>query len=145
VTINWSPWILAAPVVALLGLVAIGFYACDSTAYAQTTTAKLKLTFIAPHTNTDGSPLVDLAGYRIFIKTSPGDCTGTYKSATTSKPAPVAGTKVTKTYSGFAWSTRYYVRVQAVDLAGNVSACSEEASAVTNAPSTTTGLTLSPA
>jgi len=60
-------------------------------------------------------------------------------------PRPGFGvTRVTRTYSGLAWSTRYYVRVVAVDQGGNLSACSDEASTVTNAPSAPTGATVTP-
>ena len=103
----------------------------------QTPTAKLKVTFTAPTTNTDGTPLTDLAGYRVYIRTEPiAVCppSGTYKTATTAIPAPTPGTTVTRTYSGYAWNTRYYARVVAVDKAGNLSACSNEATTVTDQP-----------
>src|SRR5262245_9147613 len=81
---------------------------------------RIKATWTAPTANTNGTPLTDLAGYRVYIRTAPIPCpvSGTYKTATVSNPVPTPGLTVTRYYtstSGIQWNTTYYVRVLAVD------------------------------
>jgi hypothetical protein len=91
------------------------------------------LTWTPPTTNTDGSPLTNLASYRV----SWGAQQGTYPSSMT-VTAPANGATV----SGLALGTHYFA-VQAVNSAGTLSAYSNVASKTCVAtPSPPTNLTV---
>jgi hypothetical protein len=85
----------------------------------------------APTTNTDGTPLTDLAWYRVYYGTSASPCpAGAFVQipSSTSSPPPglSAGVRLTNLTTG----TLYSVSVAAVDASGGQSACSAPASAL---------------
>src|SRR5215831_3937558 len=87
----------------------------------------VSISWSPPTTNDDGTPLTDLAGYRIYLGTSPPACGGTPFRTITS--AQAASTIVT----GLTAGTIYFARVTAVDSAGDESACSGTASGAAHA------------
>ena len=89
-----------------------------SPVWAATPTS-LDISWTAPTTNADGTPLTDLAGYRLYLSTP----------CPSLQFATVSGTAVTVT--GLIPSTTYTARVTAVDFSGNESACSAMASGTT--------------
>jgi len=91
----------------------------------------LDASWVAPTTNTDGTPLTDLASYRIYYGQATGPCGGPSffpVASPTSSPGP--NTTVSFRLTGLVTGIPYYVAVSAVDLIGNASACSLTASAV---------------
>ena len=109
----------------------------------------LDASWTAPTTNTDGSPLTDLASYRVYYGSATGSCPGSIffeVASPTSSPAP--NTTMSFRLVGLAPGTRYYVSVTAVDLSGNESGCSLNASGTahtdSNTNSTTPGTLTSP-
>ena len=94
----------------------------------------LDATWTAPTTNTDGSPLTDLASYSIYYGISSSPCPGSASvqvASPTSSPGPSQTLSVRLT--GLTTGTLYNAAVSAVDAAGNRSACSSIASAVARA------------
>jgi Fibronectin type III domain len=90
----------------------------------------LDLAWNAPTTNADGAPLTDLSSYRVYFRTSTGSCGGgTNQSVPAASATPNPGT-VTHRLTGLTTGTKYWVTVAAVDTGGDVSACSNEVSAV---------------
>lgn len=85
------------------------------------------LTWDAPQTNADGSPLTDLAKYRVYVGTAPGVKKGPSPTAEVLAPDadPVAGATGSWTCTGLTSGQKYAV-VTAVDQAGNESAESNE-------------------
>ena len=82
-------------------------------------TKPLILTWDAPTTNADGTPLTDLAGYKIYYGTSSGSYTTTVDAGnvtTYNVPALPSGT--------------YYFAVTAVDTSGNESDYSNEVNTI---------------
>jgi hypothetical protein len=75
------------------------------------------LNWTAPTTNADGSPLLDLAGFRVYY----GTTTGVYTSSVT-VPGPAS---TSYSLSGMA-AGDYYMAVTAYDTSGNESIKSEE-------------------
>src|SRR5437870_3343123 len=91
----------------------------------------LDASWVAPTTNTDGSPLTDLASYRMYYGTMTSSCPGPIfvpVASPTTSPGP--NTAVTVRLKGLVSGTLYYVSVSAVDLSGQESACSIAASGV---------------
>lgn len=87
--------------------------------------ATLPLTWNAPTTNADGTPLTDLAGYRIYLGTSAPACpSASFHTVASSTTTPTAGQTVSTRIAALSAGTTYFVRVSAVDLAGNESGCS---------------------
>jgi hypothetical protein len=97
------------------------------------TATSLDAEWIAPTTNTDGSPLQDLAGYRVYVGALqvPVCPSSTFRTVAAARPDPQPGTRVPYLVSGLSPLTTYTVRVTAVDTSGNQSACSGTASATT--------------
>ena len=96
----------------------------------------------APTTNTDGSPLTDLASYRVYYGPATGSCPGSIffeVASPTSSPAP--NTTVSFRLVGLSPGTLYYVSVTAVDLSGNESPCSLNASGTAHTDSNTDFIT----
>ena len=94
----------------------------------------LDASWTAPTTSADGSPLNDLASYRIYYGTPSSPCPGpsrTQIASATSSPAP--NQSVSLRLTGLTVGTRYYVALTAVDTTGNESACSSVANAVARA------------
>jgi len=115
----WSPsrssrWIPAL----LLGLLvgACGSCGTSSTA-ASGSGVDVVLRWSAPTTNADGSPLADLAGYRIYYDTLPIDPSRSRITST--------GTETSDTLRGLGRGS-YHFAVTAVDTSGNESAMSNE-------------------
>src|SRR6267142_1109553 len=106
--------------------------------------ASLSLSWNAPTTNLDGTPLSDLGGYRVYLATTSPACPGpsflTVPSPTTS-PAP--GQTVASRVTSLSAGATYLLRVTAVDTGGLESPCSGVTSGVaqpdfTVTPSATT-------
>jgi Big-like domain-containing protein/glucodextranase-like protein/HYDIN/CFA65/VesB family protein len=94
----------------------------------------LDATWAAPTTNTDGSPLTDLASYWLYYGTSSSPCPGSSSvqvASPTSSPSP--NQTVSARLTGLSTGTLYNVAVSAVDAAGKQSSCSAVASAVARA------------
>jgi fibronectin type III domain protein/Big-like domain-containing protein len=91
----------------------------------------LDASWIAPTTKTDGSPLTDLASYRVYYGTTNPPCPGSFFfEVPSSTPSPPPNETVTFRLTGLSTGTLYSVSVTAVDMDGNESACSASASAV---------------
>jgi len=91
----------------------------------------LDASWSAPTTNTDGSPLIDLASYRVYYGASAPPCPGgTFVQVPSSTSTPSANQTVTSRLTGLTTGTLYNVSLTAVDSAGLESACSTGASAV---------------
>ena len=86
-------------------------------------TAWAQVSWVAPMTRADGSPLADIAHYRVVYGTSPRRYTG-------SLLVPNDGT-LTATVKGLAWDKTWYFAVIAVDRSGRESAPSAEVSKFT--------------
>jgi len=92
---------------------------------------ELEASWTAPTTNVDGSPLTDLASYRVYWFLYPNaPCPGTqFLVVPASSSAPAPGTRVSKTLAGLTQGLTYNVQVTAVDAEGLESACSPVATA----------------
>jgi hypothetical protein len=91
----------------------------------------LDASWTAPTEHTDGSPLTDLASYRLYYGTSDSPCPGpTSVQVASPTPSPLPGAMMSVQLTGLMASTRYFVAVSAVDTAGIESACSTAANAV---------------
>jgi hypothetical protein len=95
------------------------------------TAGLLDASWTAPTTNTDGSPLTDLAFYRLYYGSSTSPCPGS-ASVQVAAPTSTPGSNQTMSYrlTGLTAGTFYNVAVTAVDSIGLQSACSSVASAV---------------
>jgi hypothetical protein len=95
------------------------------------TAGVLDATWTAPTTNTDGSPLTDLAFYLLYYGASTSPCPGS-ASVQVAAPTSTPGSNQTMSYrlAGLTAGTLYNVAVTAVDSLGLQSACSSVASAV---------------
>ena len=103
----------------------------------------LDASWTAPTTNTDGSPLNDLASYRVYYGTSSTPCpNGTFVTVPSPSPQPPAGQTVSTRLTGLTNNTTYFVSVVAVDTGGNTSACTTAASALANPDITVTPATV---
>ena len=90
----------------------------------------LDATWTAPTTNTDGSPLTDLASYRVYYGTASAPCPGSsFLQVISSTSSPPPNQTVTARLTGLTTGTLYFVAVTAVDSGGMESACSAVASA----------------
>jgi PKD repeat protein len=82
--------------------------------------AQVRLTWTAPTTNADGTPLTDLAGYRVY-----------FGLASRRYGAPIdVGRTTSYALTGLAGGQRYYAAVTAYDTSGNESVYSAEVSFV---------------
>lgn len=83
------------------------------------TQATCRLSWDAPTTNTDGTPLTDLGKYRVYIGTAPGVKKGPAPTAEVGapNPAPTPGTTGTWACVGLTPGQKYGV-VTAVDTSG---------------------------
>jgi hypothetical protein len=84
----------------------------------------LDVSWTAPTTNVDGTPLTDLASYRLYYGTFSNPCPGgaSFEVASpTSSPAP--NERVGVRLIGLSTGSLYNVSVTAVDTSGNESAC----------------------
>ncbi len=90
----------------------------------------LDLSWTAPTTNTDGSPLTDLASYRVYFGPTAA-CPGTaFFQVASSTTSPEPDQPVSFQLAGLTAGSLYYISVTAVNTSGDESACSSPASAV---------------
>src|SRR2546425_5046217 len=90
----------------------------------------LDATWTAPTTNTDGSPLTDLASYRVYHGTGSAPCPGpTFSQVASSTASPPANQTVSFRLTGLSAGTTNFVAITAVDTGGMESACSSTANA----------------
>ena len=102
----------------------------------------LDASWTAPTTNTDGSPLTDLASYRVYYGTSNTPCpNGTFVTVPSPNSTPPPGQIVGTRLTGLTNNTIYFVSVVAVDTGGNPSACTTAISALANPDITVTPTT----
>ena len=95
----------------------------------------LLASWMPPTTNTDGSPLTDLASYRIYFNTATSPCRGGL--SVTVKATAVGRTpdgRVSVILSNFVVGQIYHVAVTAVNSRGDESDCSNTASAPARLP-----------
>jgi hypothetical protein len=117
---GWHLWLLASS----LAFGASGFIASPAES------GVLDASWIAPTTNTDGTPLTDLAAYRVYFGTSAAPCpNGTFVQIASPSPSPAPNSTVAVRLTSLTTGARYNVAVAAVDATGNQSACSVVASA----------------
>jgi hypothetical protein len=108
------PSLLRSSVVAALVIVAVG------AAHAGT----LDVSWTAPTSNEDGSPLTDLASYRVYYGSTSTPCPGSsYSEFASPSASPAAGDTVVASLTGLTAGVTYYVSVTAVDGSGNESPC----------------------
>src|SRR5919204_3969998 len=103
----------------VLGLViAVVLLVAAAPAFAGT----LDASWIAPTTNRDGTPLTDLASYRLYYGTSNPPCPGSsFVQVSAAAASPTANQSVVSKLTGLRTGTLYYVAVTAVDSSGNES------------------------
>src|SRR5262249_61934925 len=90
----------------------------------------LTATWRAPLANTDGSPLTDLALYRVYYSIFASPCPGsTFAEVASPGSTPGANETVSFQLTGLTAGAVYTVSVSAVDAQGNESACSDTVSA----------------
>jgi hypothetical protein len=110
-----------------IGLMLGGILLVTTSGYAGVLTA----TWTAPIVNTDGSPLTELALYRVYYSIFDSPCPGSTVVEVASPSAiPAANETVTFQLTGLTAGAVYTVSVTAVDANGNESACSDSATAV---------------
>ena len=110
-----------------LGLLLSGVFLVTASA----TAGILDASWTAPTTNTDGTPLTDLASYRLYYGASPSPCPGVSSIQVASPtPNPSPNQTVSTRLTGLVTGTAYFVSVAAVDTSGSQSACSAIASAI---------------
>jgi hypothetical protein len=91
----------------------------------------LTATWTAPIANTDGSPLTELALYRVYYSIFDAPCPGnTFVEVVSPSAIPAANETMSFQLTGLTAGAFYTVSVTAVDAHGNESACSDTASAV---------------
>ncbi len=99
----------------------------------------LDLSWDAPTTNVDGTPLTDLASYRVYAGTSSAPCPGpSHQVVPSPTSTPTSGDVINYRLTGLITGTTYDVRVTAVDTNGNESVCSNRASGAAKADSVDT-------
>lgn len=100
----------------------------------------LDASWIAPTTNADGSPLTDLAFYRLYYDTASTPCPASaYFQVASTTSSPQINKTVAYTLTGLLAGTQYFVAVTAVDSSAVESACSSVASAVARSASGSAG------
>jgi hypothetical protein len=84
----------------------------------------LNLSWTAPTTNVDGTPLTDLAAYRVYYGTAAAPCPGTaFVQIASPTSTPSLGQTLTATLTNLPAGTLYYVSMTAIDANGMESAC----------------------
>src|SRR5437867_6066072 len=84
----------------------------------------LDASWTAPTTNIDGTPLTDLASYRVYYGTFGNPCPGGASFQVASPtPSPAPNERVAVRLIGLSTGALYNVSVTAVDTSGNESAC----------------------
>jgi len=83
---------------------------------------KCSFEWTAPTTNTDGTPLMDLAGYNIYVGNAPGQFTTVFKQLSAPAPAPPANFTVTWDCTAEPITDgQHFLQLRARDLVGNLS------------------------
>src|SRR6185295_1007544 len=101
---------------------------------ARVEAASLSLSWSAPTTNADGTPLTDLAGYHLYLATSPPPCPSvSYFSVGAPTPAPSIGDVLSSRVVSLVAGATYFVAVTAVDLGGLESQCTQTVSGLAQA------------
>jgi hypothetical protein len=91
----------------------------------------LDASWVAPTTNADGSPLTDLAFYRLYYDTASTPCPASaFFQVASPTPSPEINDTVAFTLTGLSAGAQYFVAITAVDLAGLESTCSPDSSAI---------------
>ena len=91
---------------------------------ARAEAASVSLSWNAPTTNADGTPLADLAGYHVYLGTSPPPCpSASYFSVGSPTPAPSIGDVLSSRVVSLVAGAMYFAAVTAVDLGGLESQC----------------------
>ena len=91
----------------------------------------LGLEWAAPTTNVDGSRLLDLANYRVYVGTSAPAChSENFHELAAPVGNPTPGDTFSATLTGLTQGTTYWVRVSAVNFSGSESTCSAAVSGV---------------
>jgi len=95
------------------------------------TVGVLEASWTAPTTNADGSPLADLAFYRIYYRDASTPCPGSaFLQVASPTPSPQVNSTLTYTLTGLLVGVRYFLAITAVDSSALESVCSSVASAV---------------
>jgi hypothetical protein len=98
---------------------------------ASADAASVSLTWNAPTTNADGSALTDLGSYRIYLGTATPSCpSASFLTVASPTSTPPNGQVVSTRVASLTAGATYFVRISAVDSAGNESSCSTSASGV---------------
>ncbi len=97
--------------------------------------ASVTLAWTEPTTNADGTPLTDLAGYRVYLGTAvPPPCPdASFDAVAALSSTPTIGESVAYQVPGLTAGVTYFAVVTAVDLSGNESSCSGAASGAARA------------
>lgn len=104
--------------------------------------ASIDVSWTAPTTNVDGSPLTDLAGYRLYVGTTAPVCPGgSFHAIDASSEKPTSAEPVRRRITGLIASATYITRVTAVDTSGTEGPCSASASGVARGDITVTPAT----
>jgi List-Bact-rpt repeat protein/centrosomal CEP192-like protein len=120
-------------------LIAVLILAAVVAAGASAEAASLPLTWNAPTTNANGTPLTDLGGYRVYIGTTTPACpSSSFHAVSSPTSSPTSGQTVSTRISALTADTTYVVRLTAVDTSGNESACTGSVSGAALADVTVT-------
>jgi len=90
----------------------------------------LNASWSAPTDNTDGSPLTDLASYRVYYGPAPACPGGAYFQVASTTASPGPDHTVSVRLTGLSTGALYHVSVTSVNTSGDESPCSIGASAV---------------
>ena len=94
----------------------------------------LDVSWVAPTTNVDGSPLTNVASYTVYYSTADAPCATGKSIRVATKQAPAPGQRIVFRLSGLTIGQLYYVAVVAVTSGGLESKCSITESARARQP-----------
>jgi len=95
----------------------------------------LDVSWVAPTTNTDGSPLTDVVSYRVYYSTTDPPCpTGSAIGAAAPKVPLPPDQRLVVRLTGLTVGKLYFVAVTAVNSRGNESSCTNTLSARARQP-----------
>jgi hypothetical protein len=94
----------------------------------------LDVSWVAPTTNIDGSPLTDVASYRVYYSPVDAPCTRGKSIRVAPSHAPAPGQRIVFRLTGLTMGELYYVAVAAVNSQGIESECSITESARARQP-----------
>ena len=117
---RWRPWLLG------LALAFVGVFSTEAPVGAGV----LDVSWTAPTTNVNGTPLTDLGSYRVYYGATSSPCHGASSfQVASSTPSPPEGQVVSYRLRGLTTGSLYYITVSAVDSSGNESGCPPAVSA----------------